>query len=56
MNTLRDRWGGVGGIESMVIFIGFQKFILEAHPGYYHGDLDHEKRIINLSWEYISFL
>lgn len=43
MNTLRDRWGGVGGIESMVIFfIDFQKFILEAHPGYYHGDLGKE--------------
>lgn len=47
--VLRDRWGGVDGIESMVIFIDFLKFILETHPGYCHGDLDHEKRIISLS-------
>lgn len=56
-NALRDRWGGVDGIEFMVIFIiDFLQFILEAHPGYYHGDLDHEERIISLSWDYMLSL
>lgn len=47
--VLRDRWVGVDGIESIVVFIDFLRFILETDLDNCLGALDHEKRIITLS-------